>query len=260
MEITPTIIILVGVVCVVLGFLASVLLSTLSEDTEGSVEGVNEAPPGGRKGRYIPVVRLWRERGGGTLVVEMDGKSMVAPEALTEVQRERLEKTARDLRGWLGMGMASMDNTPAQDQTPGASARDEVTNADLARVVGTPEVGQTPSAASSKPQETPSPISPAPKPVRGAVQSPPKEKEQAGKPPVADSPADKSIVMQIEDILQDMLAGTPLERRKIHLSEDPRRGVIVQVGTEYYEGIDAVADPEIKGLIQSAVHEWEKSQ
>jgi hypothetical protein len=68
------------------------------------------------------------------------------------------------------------------------------------------------------------------------------------------------MVMQIEDILQDMLAGTHLEQRGVHLVEDPIRGVIVQVGMARYEGIDSVPDPEIKRVIRSAVDEWEKSQ
>ncbi len=66
--------------------------------------------------------------------------------------------------------------------------------------------------------------------------------------------------MQVEDILQDMIAGTPLAQRGLHLIEDPMRGVIVQVGVERYEGIDGVPDPEIKGVLRSAVNEWEKSQ
>ncbi len=66
--------------------------------------------------------------------------------------------------------------------------------------------------------------------------------------------------MQIEDILQDMIAGTPLAQRGVHLLEDPLRGVIVQVGLEHYEGIYSVPDPEIKGIIQSAVQQWESNQ
>jgi hypothetical protein len=66
--------------------------------------------------------------------------------------------------------------------------------------------------------------------------------------------------MQIEDILQDMIAGTPLAQRGIHVMEDPIRGVVVQDGLKNYEGIDAVPDPEVKGIIRSAVQEWEKGQ
>ncbi len=66
--------------------------------------------------------------------------------------------------------------------------------------------------------------------------------------------------MQIEDILQDMIIGTPMENQGIHLKEDPTRGVIVSVGPNSYEGIDAVPDPEIKATIRAAVSKWEKRQ
>ena len=105
MEITLTTLILIGAVCVVLGFLASVLMNTLSEGSDAPIEAMDEAPPGGRKGRYTPVFRVWREKTAGTLVVEMDGKSMIAPDPLTETQRQSLEQTVRDLRAWLGMGL-----------------------------------------------------------------------------------------------------------------------------------------------------------
>src|SRR5512142_542335 len=109
MEISPTTVVMVGVVCVGLGFLASVLLNTLAEEPETPAPGGDEAPPGGRKGRYTPVVRVWREKGAGTLIVEMDGKAMTAPDPLTEIQRERLERSVRDLQVWLRMGPTGLE-------------------------------------------------------------------------------------------------------------------------------------------------------
>ena len=64
--------------------------------------------------------------------------------------------------------------------------------------------------------------------------------------------------MQIEDILQDMLSGTPLDHKGIHLIEDPSRGVLVNIGSEQFEGIESVPYPEIKAVIRSAVTAWEK--
>ncbi len=268
MEITPTIILLVGVVCVILGFLASVLLNTLSGETESPVDEVADTPPGGRKGHYLPVVRLWRERNTSKLVVEVDGKSLVAPDPLTDEQRARLEQTARELRAWLGMGMVGIETSGRPEQTSPDVDVYEIGEADLNRAVGlglstpaTPppapavsspasSVPPAPGQTSSTPRQSTSAVNP------GVVQPPtPKGKDEP-----AEAPSAKSIVMQVEDILQDMIAGTPLEQRGVHLIEDPARGVIVQVGLARYEGIDSVPDPQIKHVIQSAVQEWEKSQ
>jgi hypothetical protein len=70
----------------------------------------------------------------------------------------------------------------------------------------------------------------------------------------------KTMVGQIDVILQRMLEGTTFENQKIHLSEDLRKGVIVWIGLNHYEGIESVPHLEIKQLIRKAVAEWEKRQ
>ena len=67
-----------------------------------------------------------------------------------------------------------------------------------------------------------------------------------------------SIVAQIDQILQDGLAGTPLAGKGIHLQESPEGGVIVWVGLQRFEGVDAVLDPQVKAAIRQAVEAWEK--
>ena len=239
MEITPTTLIIVGLTCVVLGFIASLLLDTLREDSDAPQEGVDQTPPGGRKGRYTVITRLWRERGAGKLIVEMDGRSFLTPDALDPVQRERLETSARELRAWLGMGLEGAA-VPPPAQT--YAVLPPLTAAAVQQPGST-----TPAAA------RPYPVQPTPVVPAKAAPAVPGAKEEA-------APAAKSIVMQIEDVLQDMIAGTPLAARGIHLSEDPMRGVIVQVGVQFFEGIEAVTDPEAKAAIRKAVEAWESTQ
>jgi hypothetical protein len=237
MEITSTTLILVGVICIVLGFFASVLLNTIRDDETQVVEDDVQAPPGGKKGRYTPIVRLWRENKSGALIVESNGRSFVNALPLNDAQREEMERAAREFRGWLGMGMV----TPAA-----TSEAESIASADSSQVISA--VG-TPTPAASVPAVSQAQRKPGAGVIAPAVVA------QPVVPLVT-----KSIVMQIEDILQDMIAVGPLANHGIHLYEDPMRGVMVSVGNDKYEGIDNVPDAEIKKTIRAAVAEWEKSQ
>jgi hypothetical protein len=66
-----------------------------------------------------------------------------------------------------------------------------------------------------------------------------------------------TIVEQVDEILQELLSESPLKEKKIRLSEIYNKGVVVWIGTHYFEGIDAVPDEEVKQLIKTAVKKWE---
>jgi len=67
-----------------------------------------------------------------------------------------------------------------------------------------------------------------------------------------------SIVEQVDDILQELLESRPMVDKQIRLTEMPNKGVIVWVGNEYYEGINAVPDEDVKRIIRKAVKKWEE--
>jgi len=69
----------------------------------------------------------------------------------------------------------------------------------------------------------------------------------------------KSIVEQVDTILQEILQEEGLADRNIRLTEMMNRGLVIWVGKEFYDGIDAVPDSQVKELIRKAVQRWETS-
>jgi hypothetical protein len=95
----------------------------------------------------------------------------------------------------------------------------------------------------------PEPIEP-PAPLT-AVTAPPKAGTAAAK--VVEEP--KSIVGQIDEILQRRIAETPLAEKNIRLVESPR-GVIVMIGLDKFEGPEKIPDLDVRTAIRGAVEEY----
>ena len=81
---------------------------------------------------------------------------------------------------------------------------------------------------------------------------------QADAPRIEEKP--QSIPDQINEILQDMIEGTPLEEKGVSMAEWPNRGAVFIVGIDVYEDIHKIPDPEVRTAIRSAVKAWEATQ
>lgn len=174
------------------------------------------------------LLRLKNENGKVTL--DLDG-ARADTSALSAEQRKRLMELIMLTRPWLkeeptAAPMMTTPPLPSQpapfDHTQGKSA-------------------PPPPATSTLP-----PIRPA-KPTE-----PPAEKDDRPSAPA------NSIVGQIDTILQARIAGTPLEQRRLFLSQSPEGGVIVHVGFDKYFGVEEVPDIDIKSALRAAIAEWEK--
>jgi hypothetical protein len=47
-----------------------------------------------------------------------------------------------------------------------------------------------------------------------------------------------------------------LRDKEIRLLDVPGKGLVVKVGLENYDGVEAVPDEQIRGLLRAAVDEW----
>jgi hypothetical protein len=168
----------------------------------------------------------------------MENKYYRSPGELNPAQRLQMEEVTLELHNWLGYPLAPVRTAPAAGTAPAAAA--------VAVPAAAVPAAAVPAAAGPVPA-VPSPVGLS----QAAPASIPAPVAPAVKAPV------KSIVMQINDILQDNIAGTDNEKRGIRLIELPNQGVAVQVGLERFQDIDSVPEPEVRALIRASVSEWE---
>jgi hypothetical protein len=164
-------------------------------------------------------VRIWREGKEQRLVVEIGGVSHYRSSDLDENQNHIISGLLRELQAWMGLTAPP----PAETVKPAAPEIDEETQ----------KTSLNPLKIFSRSIE-------------------PLEKTGSGD-------TDLSIVGQIDEILQAKLAGTHLDERGIRLVEGPDQSMVIQVGLQSYDEIDAVPDDQVRQLIRLSVAEWENS-
>ena len=166
----------------------------------------------------------------GFLTLDLDG-TRVNTSALSVDQRKRLIEMLNFIRPWL-------ENKPAPAPA----------------MMTPPSPGPVADARQGAPViSTPSNLRPISPPL---PQTQDKPSVPAAKDDRPAAPAN-SIVGQIDSILQQRLAGTPLESRGVFLAQSPEGGVNVYVGLTRYNGVDDVPDSEVKAAIRAAISEWE---
>jgi hypothetical protein len=177
----------------------------------------------------------------GSFALDLDGRRL-NPVSLSPAQRRRLIEMLNIMRPWLEGKPAP---APAVKPTPPPPPLQPTTLDDRLNAFGS---ASTPSEPAS-----PQPVTP---PARQPAQPPASRPSTIARDDRPATPAN-SIVSQIDVILQDRLAGTPLEERGIFLAQSPEGGVMVYVGLTRYNGVDEVPDAEIKAAIRAAIAEWE---
>jgi hypothetical protein len=172
----------------------------------------------------IEVATIWQDRKSGNLFPELNGKVVRYPADLSASQRERLIGQLQTLFLWL---------SPVQEATQAPAE---------------PQVEQ-PAPPYSPPTSHP------PQPTKF---SPIDMVARAVSPDAYPAAPEKSMLMQIDEILQEKLNRTPMAGQGIRLMDHPTKGLVVLVGLNQYTGVEEVPDPEIRNLIRESVAEWEK--
>lgn len=255
---SSTLIMIVAAISLTLGYIAGWLVTMSARPKEAgetdkgkdqeTVEkharaGRAEVPPGNPTGAYSPLFRLWREEK-GRLLLEYEGKSLVTTSTLLPEQRKRLETILRELIVWLGLVPASAATTPTATPAVPPKPAPVTPSTTLVARAAAAETLVSPAADALKPAKL----------VEGMtvglanVLNPAPVKRQAP----------KTIVEQINDVVQELLAESPLAGQRIYLTEDLRRGVIVWAQGQSYEGIDSVPAGEVKDFLKRSVAEWER--
>lgn len=233
------------------------------------------------------VARLMRDTQTQDLVVEMDGNTFKTASELSPAQQRRLGFTASVLTKWLTQPPPTTTE-PTPDLPTLATSDDWAEPAVLAEIPDTamqpaaapvpvpqpaPEadplgLNQTPEYSDWIPAESvptlstdhhipPFATEPTPEVKPVSTQLP----DVVGgilNPTPTPAPVFKSIAMQINDILQARILGTPFEKRGIIVSDGPDHGVLVTLDGQKYPGVKDVPDDEVRDLIRSSVLDWEK--
>jgi hypothetical protein len=230
-------ILVIGIGGLLIGILLAGLVYSLREEAKSadlpafSQAGSHETPlaPGGLPER-VELARLLSQAPPPHFLVEMDGRIYREPQDLDEDQLRRLIIAWQELSDWINPGhlkeQAGADHSQ-QDQIPqGSSTLPEELQTNLTRPL-------------------------AMDPVTALLDLAKPEHHEAGPPHL------KSLAEQVDEILQEQLAGSDDDQPLIRLLDSPTGGLLVQVGTDQYEGITTVPDEGIQNIIRNAVKEWE---
>jgi hypothetical protein len=211
----------VAVVCIAIGYVAGTLINTSRDDKKNLAEPPELTPDPLIAGR-LEVARFLRDKPGDPIQVVVEGKLIGNPKTLSSSQRDHLESLVLELRTWLGFSVA-----PTQESSSTGSIE-------------------------ASPVQPPAFAPSFDLPVEAALN--PGAPALPVTPPFLET---KSIVGQIDDILQEHLATSPYANKSIRLIESPNKGVVVVVGLAQYPGIDEVPETGVRTLIREAVSEWE---
>lgn len=224
-----TVYIVLAVICIIVGFIGGALISMLfaERDKKQLRKEGDLLPEGIDRERHTALLRIWRDDD-GKLLIELRGRILADVKQASTAQRLEIESIMDQWLAWLGVNL----KIPKSMSEP-------------------------------KPQLQPQPVQPVTPPVMPQAISEPipaPDLAAAISSPATPKPAvgPKSMVEQIDDILQEIVSHSTYNQRSVKITQDVRDGIVVWLDGGRYPGLDSVPDAEIKKLIRAAAAEWER--
>ncbi len=244
-----TSILILAAACLVMGVVLDNLVRLLTKkDTkpEGAPAQPPVEPPKAASAPAGPagleeVARLWEENETHILVVEAAGKQYRLARELTSETRLKLESTLERLSNWLGKPLPA--SLSPQAEHPAAESPAEPAPPAAAPIAIDMDAAGLPSSLPTVKKVSLNPVDV----VANAFQA-----------DVALPAVTKSLAEQVDEILQEKLLDSPLREKKIRLLDLPGGGLVVMVGLQKFDGIDAVPDEQVRAMLHEAVDEWGK--
>jgi hypothetical protein len=240
---TPFMLALAGVV----GILVGLLVSTLIKGEPKVNPDENPLPNKYIDSGYAEATRLYYSPAAKKTLTQLDGDFYPDFSALTPEQKKRVLRILQSWQEWSGQGNmtpGSPLNPSTGEQTIPAAGRIAAAALGEKTLVIPPLPVERNLSASAEYKELSS------QNLLGA-----KPSTAAAKPVTPVKP--QTIVEQINDILEQVVANSQENKRGIRLADDGHQGVLVWVGLEKFNGVDAVPYPEVQQLIRTAVKRWE---
>jgi hypothetical protein len=208
------------------------------------------------------LIHLCKDPASGALEVVIADQTFRSAAEMSAVQRTLAVYALNDLRSWL---LPQVATDQAAEIPTAVAAVEGVTTDESSTTKAVSET--TPDQPVENPSVLPNLIDqPSDIPVENTEAEDSKKRKRGGLIGVftralgTDVPSTRivsaSIAVQVNTILQKKLKGTPLESRGICLMELPGQEMVVMIGMDKYDSVNAVPDDEIRGVIQSAVNEW----
>jgi hypothetical protein len=234
---------LVIVIILVVIFARSSGRSRNSQKAESKKGSVKTHP------RMQEILRLWRDPDTGRVITEFQNRAIRDPRTLSVSERDYLLRLAKDWSAWLGIPESKP--TEKVEASPVVPASPEA-------LTGPTDPSNLAAPADLAAEPAPVVVAAAAAGVQENLPVAPLAKVSPAIMPLPAPPTPLSIVQQVDEILQEILASRPTPGPTIKLVEDQKDGVIVWVNTNKYVGIESVTDPEVRAIIRLAAVEWER--
>lgn len=207
--------------------MAGYLVGRVNNDGQPAQKPDEEKPKKSPRQDMVEAGRIWRNIRSGDFYPELDGKVFRSPSEMTQNQQARFTRLLEVMQSWVKPpdGKPATVETPSQGEAVGVAVEAVETTADEKHISYNPIKAFTDviGVEVNKPQST-----------------------------------HKSIVAQVDEILQEKLENSPLTRRGISMKDSPDGGLLVWVGLQQYSSIDDVPDLEIRQVLRESVEEWER--